>query len=190
MLSATSSPKSRTTLPDSISTRIRRGAWCCCTSEKSAKCLESGARLREELDQVRNLMQRPGPSPAGVARQARAASTVLDGWLIRAQRTPTLTGAQVRGLMQGLAGDGAERADALDWDEATQFYLGLGAMHQALGDLTGQQPPAPVTNDLIAIRNRLKGAFVPGFDSPRRFDPLAEPTLRDQFEDIRKQLGP
>src|SRR5262249_366390 len=110
-----------------------------------------------------------------------------------------LAAEDVRRLMAAFAQEAQTRKGALNWDEASQRYLALGALHQALQDLTCPPSPPPLREDLLKMRRTredrlqigrtLKGAFVPGFDSPRGFPPAAERRVRDLFGDIRKQLG-
>jgi hypothetical protein len=144
--------------------------------------------LDASLRKLRGLMERPGPDPSGVAREATGAARTLGGWLERVHQSGPASAGRVRDLMAAFAGEGAKQADGMDWDEATQFYLALAALYEGLGDLAGQ-PPVQARKDLIDIRDRLKGAFQPGFNSPRLFNPRAEPRLGEQFQDIRRQLG-
>jgi hypothetical protein len=149
-----------------------------------------GGGLDEPLGKLRELMERPGPDEAAVARQAGAVAATLKGWAGRVHASGPLDAAQVRGLMRAVAAAGEKRADTLDWDQAAQYYLALAALHQGLGDLSGRRPPARLTDDLLRMRRKLQGAFPPGYDSPLRFNPLAEPSLRALFAGARGQLGP
>jgi hypothetical protein len=165
------------------------GTWYLSMAKVYADETGEGRELGAALQDLRRLMQSPGPSPTEVAARANAGAEALKGWLGRVQAGRALTAADVRGLMRAFARSGAGRADSLDWDETAQLYLALGALYQGLGDFKGGLPPAQVRRDLLTIRDRLKTAFPKGFDSPRRFDPLADPKLSGRFLDIREQLG-
>jgi hypothetical protein len=162
------------------------GTWYLTMVQAYAGERGEGKELDASLRKVATLMQRPGPDASGVAREAASALKTLDGLLGRALRSGA-TSPEVRERMKALAADGARRAGTLDWDEATQFYLALAALYQGLCDM-GEPAPAPVRADLIGLRNRLKGAFPPGFHSPRLFNPR-QPKLSDPFEDILRHLG-
>jgi hypothetical protein len=139
------------------------------------------------LEQLRILMQKPGSDASAVAKEAAALVKALDGWEKRVAKAP-MTVSDIRGLMQAFAEDGVRRADSLDWDQTAQLYLALAALTQARSDLTGIQP-GQLKEDLRAVRNKLKAAFKPGYDSPQGFDPRKEPRLDRQFQAIREQLG-
>ena len=147
-----------------------------------------GPALEASLNRVRRLMERPRPDAAGVAESVVPVLEVLDRWVGRVSGSRATSPDRVRDLMRAFATDAARRADGMDWDEATQFYLALASLHQGLGELC-EPAPGGVTAELVAIRDRLKQAFPPGYNSPRRFNPRAEPSLGDQFRDIRRQLG-
>ena len=101
-----------------------------------------------------------------------------------------LKAADVRLSLAGLLDDIARRADLLSWDEATQAYLAVAALHQGLKDLTvPSTKPVDLKPGIIELRRRLDDAFPPGSDTPSRFNPLAEPRLGLQLQNLRKQLG-
>ena len=139
---------------------------------------------------LRSLMERPGGDRREIAREAGSLAALLGDWLDRdVSRTP-LKAADVRLSLAGLLDDMARRADLLSWDEATQAYLAVAALHQGLQDLV--PPPAKPANllpGIIELRRRLEEAFPPGSDTPSRFNPLAEPRLSLQLQNLRKQLG-
>jgi hypothetical protein len=150
----------------------------------------TGAGLNDPLDELRKRMERPGPDAAAVARQAGALAAKLESWAGRVHSSQQLSAEQVRGLMRAFSRDGEKGGDTLDWDQAAQFYLALAALHQGLGDLSGERPPARLTDDLLQMRRKLQDAFPPGYDSPLRFDPLAPPSLRSLFQKAHEQLAP
>jgi len=146
-----------------------------------------GAALPGEITKLRGLMERPAPREADVARQADATIKQIDALLAR---VPTLDKAKLRAYARAFTQDGEKRAAGMEWDDATQLYLSLAALHQALGDLDDKViKDGAIKNDLLAIKKRLRGAFPPGIDSPQNFNPLTEPTLASQLEAIRRHLG-
>jgi hypothetical protein len=146
-------------------------------------------RLRTEGDNIRKLMERPGPSARQVADEAAKASATLDDALKKLEGT-TLTRDRIRALLLKYVDEGAAKATQLTWDEAAQLYLAVAALSEGLTEMgmptlstgTGRQ-------HLLAIKDRLQKSFQEGYDSPKGYDPLKPPSLADQFKDLRKQLG-
>src|SRR5262249_30015336 len=141
------------------------------------------------LVKLKELMDRPGSPPGPVAIHARNVLSVLDQRMLLLGSSKTMSPADVRGLLGALAGNGVKRAGDLDWDESAQYYLGLAALNQALSASDPKNRGEEAKRALGAPGERLKTPSPPGLDSPRRFDPLAAPTLEAQFKTIRNQLG-
>ena len=81
----------------------------------------------------------------------------------------------------------ALRIDEMDWDEASQLYLGLAALSQSLS-VSGSEAPHAIRSDMINIKLRLKGAFPPGYDSPRKYNPLEAPLMSDTLQSMLRAL--
>jgi hypothetical protein len=146
-----------------------------------------------ELAKLRDLMQQPSPDEARVAEQAGDAAKALDAWLGRVSAAPPMTEDQARTMLRALVAGAERRADSLDWDETTQLYLAVAALHAAWRDLSNRPLPPGLTADVRALGLRLKSAFPVDAkgrrgDSPTLFDPLAAPKLSRQFEAIRRHL--
>jgi hypothetical protein len=147
-----------------------------------------GQRVQQGVERLRSFMQEPGPSRTRVTAQAKEVAELLHQWagvLAKQEANPR----QALDLMRALAEDAANRADAMSWDEAAQSFLGLAALCRGLDGVPAVSPAAGVKSELRKMRGRLKGAFEYGFASPRKFNPLAEPRLRDEFQTIRNHLG-
>jgi hypothetical protein len=146
--------------------------------------------LPGEIDRLRGEMERPSPIAADVAKEAAAVSKTLDGLIRRAAAAPALDAAQLRGYAKAFLDDGTKRAPGMDWDDAAELYLAVAALHQALSDLgdpvvrSGALKPG-----LLVVKQRLRGAFPRGVDSPQEFNPVRPPTLADQLRSLDKQLG-
>jgi hypothetical protein len=147
-----------------------------------------GRQLDAALQKLRDLMQRPGPDAAAVAQGAAPVAGLLRDWADRVHGGPTLPPDQMRGLMRAFAGQGARRANALDWDQVAQLYLALAAFNQALSDPPAEK--APATGPLRVIRQGLQSAFPPGYDSPRQFNAAAKEKLGQQLRQVQELLGP
>lgn len=156
---------------------------------------ERSEGLPSELNKVRLAMERPGPNAMDVAGLTRSTNTTLNKVLGKVVSSQPLDAAQIRGYLKTFLTRGVERANTLTWDEATQLYLSLAAFHQALSDLgdpdirAGKLKPA-----LLAVKERLRGAFKPGYNSPVGFDPLANdktktPSLAQLLQAVRDHLG-
>ena len=51
-----------------------------------------------------------------------------------------------------------------------------------------KRPPHAIRSDMIDIKLRLKGAFPPGFDSPRKYNPLEAPLMSDTIQSMLRAL--
>jgi hypothetical protein len=126
-----------------------------------------GDELLTALKGLRTAMERPRPDPADVAARAGAVSALIKERLdviaekgFDEPRLKALTGA-----FEKLQKAGAVRT----WDEATQRYLALVPLTQALRSLA-PGAPAPVSSaELESLRNAL--SYPKGFDSPKTFEP-------------------
>jgi hypothetical protein len=143
----------------------------------------------EALASLRKRMARPSPDPRRVGDEAADLARTMDGWLTRLESARPAGPERMRDLMARLAGDARRRADALDWDEAAQVYLGLAAVHQGLTDLGPGAVPPGVRGELAAVRRELHGAFPPGYDSPKDFRPLTADKLLAPLTRLNDQLG-
>jgi hypothetical protein len=132
-------------------------------------------------------MEQPSPDAAGVAGDAAALAKLLNNWASRTHKSQPLDVGPMRGLMGAFARQGAAEAGRLDWDQAAQFYLALGAFNQALNDRTGK---APATAPLQVIRDRLQGAFPSGYDSPRLYDEAKKTEVGRQLRIAQQLLAP
>jgi hypothetical protein len=168
----------------------------CWGSWYAAELLPLAAKARIDLDvpgaslaDLRTRVQSPGPDRAQVAREAASLATVLQGWATRLASGPALSGGDVRRLMRSLCAEAAKRGDGMSWDEATQAYLALAALQRGWAERAGPPVPATLAQHLRQLRGRLEAAFEPGYDSPRRFDPLARPRLGSLLHSIAETLG-
>jgi hypothetical protein len=144
--------------------------------------------ILKEINAVRGSMEKPSPVSTDVARTARASVETIDKLLAQLQSRGPLDAAQARRYLKTVLDDGIKRAGGMDWDEATQLYLSLAAMYQALGDF-GARPlgPSKMRDDFLAIKKQLRDAFPKGSDSPGLFNPM-QPPLADRLKSIREQL--
>jgi cytochrome c554/c'-like protein len=164
------------------------GTWYLTLTEALGR--QTGAKIGNgdvSIASLRRVMQSPSPDPILASKQAAALSGSLDSWLGEILAEKTLGPNKVDSLLTGLARDGVTRADSMDWDQATQLYLSLAALQESRNDLTGKG--ADLLPKLEAVRERLRRAFPKDIDSPKNFDPLALPPLRQQLDAIATQLG-
>jgi hypothetical protein len=163
---------------------------------------------------LRKAMQQPAPNAAEVKKEAEKASRVLDGMLKQVLNDKEFKADRLRGWLTAYANSGIEktgrtviiqeatdtmpekrreahRIDEMDWDEATQLYLSMAALSQALTQ-DKDRKPALIRPDMLAIKERLKSAFPKNNDSPQRYDPLEKPSQKSLLEyltSIRSLLG-
>jgi len=127
-----------------------------------------GDALNAALADLRRLMDAPRADPAEVARQAGAASELLRRWEDR------LSGrdfdAALVNQLYGRVSDLQSRGAVKSWDEATQRYLALVPLAQALRMLG---PGPDRTGELTRLRDAL--GYPEGYDSPKSFNPAATP---------------
>jgi len=140
------------------------------------------------IEELRRKVEKSGTPPAEVEAHCKKVAAVLDGWLADLNSRPTLTRDEIAELMLQLIPTGENAALKLDWDQTAQYYLALAALNGGLTDLDREHPADVVKKDIRAIGLRLKNAFQPGFDSPRRFNPAAKPLLSEQFQAVRQHL--
>jgi hypothetical protein len=147
-----------------------------------------GEAFLASLKQLRGLMQTPGSRREQVQREAGNLEVALAAWRKALQSQPAWDPKHLQELMEGLAKEGERRADTMDWDQAAQLYLALSAVYVGRKELAGAAPPGPVEQDLRRLRDRLRASFKKGYDSPRDFDPLADPPLKTQLQQFRSHL--
>ena len=121
-----------------------------------------------ELAALRVLMAAGHPEPAAVARQAKLVSEPLGRWLDRPS-VREFNAARLAALYSQVASL-PDRGAVRSWDEATQRYLALVPLSQALR-LLGAGPDR--TKELTQLRDRLN--YRNGYDSPKPFDPSKPP---------------
>ncbi len=184
------SPRQRTWKAEDKPGTLPWGSWYFSMTRPFARQTGGEAlKLEAALERIKALMQRPAPDAAGVAVEAKAALKLLDDW-IQQEEKKQYTGAEAKALFRAFLDAQMKNANALDWDQATQLYLALAALHQGMKDL-GEQPadPTALSNDLRSVSQRLRTAFPRGSDSPSLFDPTARPDLAEQLKSIRTHLG-
>lgn len=160
--------------------------WYITMLERLAKI--EGVELKE-LPELRKEMELSSPSPTKVTEQADAVIKELDNWLAKIEKMPTLTAANMKTYFDQFLESGLNDAKGLEWDQSSQLYLSLAAMHHGLSDLKDSSVQSPdLRKSMKALQGKLQNAFQDGYDSPK-FDPLAEPKLDTLLEDIRKAFG-
>jgi hypothetical protein len=139
------------------------------------------------LDDLARLMSQRVPDRKQVSVEAGRSAAALSAWLGQVERAPD--GAPVlAGLLSALSREPAPGAS--NWDAATQRYLGIAAVYQALGDMHSQPPVKGAIKDL---RDTLERAFPRGresaYDSPRDYDPAAVDRNLKVLHENLQQLG-
>lgn len=126
-----------------------------------------------KLDGVRRLMSRPSPDPADVAWQSLAACWDLDAWLSALSRRD-FNAPAVEKLFASIRSSGG--SDAASWDAATQRYLALVPLSQALQALAPNRVDENRVKDLNRLRDYLM--YRDGYASPKSYDPACVPEIR------------
>jgi hypothetical protein len=108
-----------------------------------------------------------------IANAARAAAVPLEKCLASVATKP-LTNKMLEHLIEEIDSEKA-LARITDWDAAAQRYLALVPLRQSSLALRQPADPKPVElrTPLDELRKGLE--YLPGFDSPRGFDPTAKP---------------
>jgi hypothetical protein len=133
---------------------------------------QSAAGEVKSREVLEGLMSRLPPNREEAAREAERSARALDGALAAAEKP-----SDGQALAARLATLAQEPAPG-NWDHATQLYLGLAAVYQALGDLDGTyRERQPLRAAVQGIHDELDRAFLRGresvYDSPRDYDPQA-----------------
>jgi hypothetical protein len=124
-----------------------------------------------------------------VAAKAHDIAGNLNGLLLQLRDSKPMSPDLVRSLLIELADKGIEKGQGLEWDEATQLYLGIAALHRGLENGGASQP-------IKALGVPLQKSFLPAralpeterVDSPTSYDKERK-LLKQRFEDIRSQFG-
>lgn len=162
--------------PGTVSTpsgRARWGSWHypLLTALAEAGPEPEGDALDAALHVLRTATDAPRADPAEVARLAGAASELLGRWEDRLSGRD-FDAALVNRLYSRVS-DLQKRGEVKSWDEATQRYLALVPLAQALRMLG---PGPDRTGELTRLRDSL--GYPEGYDSPRAFNPAAAPPAR------------
>jgi predicted CxxxxCH...CXXCH cytochrome family protein len=156
--------------------RSRWGTWAYSMLEVQAASGTAGeARgVMAGLEAVRRLMNEPRPDPAEVVREAGAASASL-GRLLSIVSGRGYDAARVEAMLSTALSLPA-RGGVASWEQATQRYLALVSLSQALRALAPGRADPGRAEDLERLRDYLR--YPRGFDSPKAFDPAAAPSVR------------
>src|SRR5206468_1970276 len=127
----------------------------------------------DNISALKKAMQRPGPSASDVAGIGKKLSAQLHALLEKSESSKKQIDAdQARSYLRILVNDALRktgrqvtveeamgstpakkrdgvRIDEMDWDEATQLYLGMAALSQALSD-AGAKESAAIRADMLA----------------------------------------
>ncbi len=132
-----------------------------------------GEALRSALNNLRRLMDGPNPDPAEVAREAAATSGLLTAWIDKLSARDF--DATLVDQLYARVADLQARGEVRSWDEATQRYLALVPLSQALQMLgSGATRTEDRRRVLTGMLNDLK--YPDGYDSPKSFNPTAAAT--------------
>jgi hypothetical protein len=123
------------------------------------------------------------PDRKRVAERALAAAQRLNQPLARWEQADPTALLDPRRLFDRVLRGEPKDLDA-NWDGATQDYLALAALHQAMRDLGPVPNEAQRRQVLLGLAERLQ--FLPGQDSPGDFDPTS---FREQRDKLRNLLG-
>lgn len=164
------------------------GTWYLANIRMLADNHDAFKDQKEALNTLIQSMEQPSVSPAQVAQNASRVRSNLAKLAEKLQQEKVLLkGDRARALARLLAGDGEKKNVALDWDGAAQIYLGLAALQ------FDADPSMDLKADIRDLGRGLKSVFPKNYDSPRLFNPVAEPRvdlkLEDRFKNILKHLG-
>lgn len=118
------------------------------------------------------------PDPAAVMVEADSVRNALRSWLAGARGSGVIPVPATKALFSTLVSDGL-KTDATDWEDATQRYLALAAVHQSLAQQ--QAIGTELRDPLLRVRKPLMFPAAPRLDSPKDFTPA-------RFKDALRQL--
>jgi hypothetical protein len=144
-----------------------------------------------ELESLEKQMSRTVPDREEVAREAGRVAKLMTGWLKQVAKPPQGE-KTLPNLLTALARERPESTS--NWDNATQLYLALAAVDQALGEVEGKyrdQPPARAA--LKDLHDALDRAFPrdqeSAYDSPRDYDPTEIDKILGKLREQLRGLG-
>lgn len=141
--------------------------------------------LSKDLTDFAQMVRNPATRPRELASRARGFSSKWEDLIQFCERMP-YDRNRSRGILEGLT-----RTDAgeLDWESATQRYLGMLSLLQTMKEKTPPQEWEPIEKGIKGLGKILESAFPSGqeklADSPDLFDGKA---VRDQLEQLRNIL--
>jgi hypothetical protein len=144
--------------------------------------------VRTALEEVEKVMGARSPDAKAVQRQAEFAAQQVQRWRAGLDKVGPLKEPQVRALLVNLVAN--DPPLFTNWEEATQLYLGLSALHQGMADLSREHRNRPeMRKALHALDELLSGAFPNGgdsrYDSPSSFKADA---VAAELAELRKGL--
>jgi hypothetical protein len=178
--------------PPSLSRRpgtLPWGSWYLSTAETAAAV--SGIEavpLKGLIDSLRMRLESPRANREQVAEEARTLAERIGLQLSRLETMPTIEPREIRRVMKSLADRGAPRAGTMSWEEASQVYLALAALSQALEDQAVQGLPESLRREIRELRQVLRNTIPKGFESPRLFNSGARDRVEMRLQSISRQL--
>ncbi len=151
--------------------RNRWGSWHFPWLETLAASDPEANDLGSSLQTLRRLMDAPSAEPADVAAQAAVVSAALGRWLDRLSGQD-FDARRVNDLIARLSSVEA-RSTVKSWDEATQRYLALVPLSQALKMLAPGQVRPDQRAELTRLLGTLKPRYPGQYDSPKSYNPTA-----------------
>ncbi len=149
------------------------------------------AEIPRRLEELQERMRNPAANRADIAARARVLSAQLEAITVRMERLPHEP-ARSLALTHSLLKTGDQ---ALDWESATQKYLGLRSLGQTMRDLDSDrtQPSGPdlplLEKELTDLGKALDRSFPSGRESlggsPDLYDKVA---IRELFDRLKSGL--
>ncbi len=140
--------------------------------------------LSEPLHALAQQMSKRVPDRRQAAMRAAEASALLHRWSLETEK-PYFGGARWQSFLRDLSRQ-RDLAKS-DWDGATQVYLGLAALNQALGDIDPAYRAQSSLRDAIrSLGTELETSFPKTrdrlYDSPSNFSPSAVEKMLKEIE--------
>ena len=135
------------------------GGWF---NGNALKLVLEDSKVKAFPTEVSLQMNQFGAQPIKVGQSCKKAIEQLEIAAQDLEKSPAWNKSQLLSLAKKLIDSGKINAEKGSWDEFSQLYLGLAAIHNSWDDIDPQGIPKDFTKELVILRDLLKDVFPKG----------------------------